>query len=165
VVAYLLGAPEGVLEYQKALLPIVRGTSIGALDGLFLTSGRTLFEPVDNEGKKEGYSKDRDKEIHHQANIGGDTSPQALHPGKQALPHPWRALAAVETTQILTSPGTIEDPCAQFLLVLGGWVSRSSECSQPRPRAGTWGIHEELAKRASDHRAGKRRPAGDVSVL
>jgi len=154
-----------VFERQKALLPVVRGASISTLDDLCLTPSRTLFELIDDEGKEERYGKDRDKEVHNQTDIRGDASSQALHPGESALPHPWRALAGAETAQILASRGAVEDPCAKCRLVLGGWVSRTPEGSQPCPRASTGGIQEELAKRASDHGAGKRRPAGDVSVL
>ena len=160
-----MSAHKSVFEYQKALLPVVRGSSIGTLDGLFLTPGRTLFELIDDEGEEEWYGKDRDKEVHNQADIRGYASSQALHPGEPALPHPWRALAGIETAQILASRGAVEDSCAKCWLVLGGWISRTPECSQPCPRAGTGGIQEELAKRASYHGAGKRRPAGDISVL
>src|SRR5262245_49464541 len=146
-------------------MPIDRGSNIGTLHGLFLALGRTLFEFVDDEGKEERYGKDRDKEVCDEADICSHASPQALYPGEPALPHPWWALAGVETTQILTSSSAVEDSCAKCRLVLGGWVSRTPECSQPCPRAGTGGIQEELAKRASDHGAGKRRPAGDVSGL
>jgi len=92
-----VGAHKSVFERQKALLPVVAGASIGTLDGLFLTPGRTLFELINDEGKEERDGKDRDKEVHNQADIRDYASSQALHPGKQALPHPWRALAGVET--------------------------------------------------------------------
>src|SRR6266853_1068586 len=162
---YSVGAHKGVLERQQALLPIVRGASIGTLHGLCLALGRTLLELVDDEGEEERYGKDRDKEVHEQADVRGQSSPQALYPGEPTLQHSWRALTGVETAQILASRGAIEDACAQFLLVLGGRVSRTPECPQPCPRAGTGGIQEELAERAGYHGAGKRCPAGDVSVL
>jgi hypothetical protein len=73
--AYFVGAHIGMFERQQALLPIVRGASIGTLDGLLLTSGGTLFEPVDDEGEEERYGKDREKEVYDQADIRGYTSP------------------------------------------------------------------------------------------
>jgi hypothetical protein len=78
-----------VLERQKALPSIAGGASIGTLDRFFLAWGRTLFEFVDDEGEEERNGKDRDKEVHDQADIRSHASPQALHPGESALPHPW----------------------------------------------------------------------------
>ena len=83
------------------------------------------------KARRNGHGKDRDKEVHDQADIRGQSSPQALHPGEQALPHPWRALTGIETAQILASSGAVEDPCAEFRLGLGEWVSRTPECLSP----------------------------------
>jgi hypothetical protein len=83
-----VGAYKSVFERQQTLLSVVGGASIGTLDGLFLTPGYTLFELIDDKGKQERYGKDRDKEVHNQADIRGYASPQALHPDAQALPHP-----------------------------------------------------------------------------
>src|SRR5215471_3127791 len=117
-----MGAHKSVLERQQAVLPIVGGASIGTLHRLFLTSGCTLFECVDDESEEERYGKDRDKEVHDQAGIRGHANPQTLHSSPQALPHPWWALAGVETAQILASSCDIQDAGSQFLLVLG-WGS------------------------------------------
>ena len=48
-----MSAHKSVFECQKALLPVVGGASIGTLDGLCLTPGRTLFELIDDEGEEE----------------------------------------------------------------------------------------------------------------
>ena len=57
-----MGAHKSVFERQKALLPVVAGASIGTLDGLFLTPGRTLFELINDEGKEERDGKPSNRE-------------------------------------------------------------------------------------------------------
>jgi len=107
------------------------------LDRLALASRCPLLETVDDEGDEEGHGKDGDQEVHDQPEIHGDTSPQALHSGEQALPEPGRALAGVQAVEIPASARDIEESGTEFLLGLGRWVSRTPERPEPCPGAST----------------------------
>jgi hypothetical protein len=126
-----------LFEYQETLLSVVWGAGVGLMDGPLLTLCSALLETVDEESEEEGYGKDRDKEVHNQPKICRDASSQALDPGEQALPKPWRGLADVQAVEILAGSRDIEESCAQFRLGLGRRISRAPQGPEPGTRAGT----------------------------
>jgi hypothetical protein len=163
--AHLVGALKLLLECQEALLPIAWRAGIGLLDRLTLASRGPLLKAIDDEGEEEGYGKDGDKKVHDQPEIHQDAGPQVLNPGEQALPESGWVLAGIEALEIPAGGRDIEEPGTEFLLGLGRWISRTPECPEPCPRAGTGGVQQELAERSGHHRAGKRRPARQTSWL